>query len=109
MSEIWAVIVLIILAMVIYAWFSSRQQANQKQTLRAATVPYVKDNLTTGTQYNIHLSDGRLFSNIEIIGSPDPEAGHYSFSGWQSMLVLKQASGKRIFLKQESIRFIEEV
>ena len=109
MSEIWAAIVLIILAMIGYAWFSSRQQTHQKQLLRESTVPYVTDNLTTGTQYTIHLSDGRLFSNIEIIGSPDPEAGHYSFSGWQSMLVLKQTNGKRIFLKQESIRFIEEV
>jgi hypothetical protein len=109
MPEIWAVIVGIILLMIIYAWISSKMKARRKRKVRESTVPYVTENLSTGKKYNVHLNDGRKFDAIEIVGSSQPEEGQFSFTGWEEMLILKNVNNKRIFLKQSSIRFIEEI
>jgi len=109
MPEIWAFIVGIIVLMVIYAWISSKLKDRRKRKVRESTVPYVSENLTTGKKYNIHLNDGRIFESIEVVGTSEPEEGQFSFTGWEEMLILKRDTGKRIFLKQSSIRYIEEV
>lgn len=109
MSEVWAVIVGVIVLMILYSWMSSKWKARRKRLVRASTVPYVSENLTTGKKYNVHLNDGRAFEATEIVGSSQPEEGQFSFTGWEEMLILKRDNGKRIFLKQASIRFIEEV
>jgi hypothetical protein len=95
--------------MVIYTWISSKIKARRKLKVRQSTVPYVNENLTTGKKYNVHLNDGRIFESIEVVGSSQPEEGQFSFTGWEEMLILKKETGKRIFLKQASIRFVEEV
>ncbi len=107
--EIWAFIIGIILLFIIYAWISSKLKARRKRKVRESTVPYVSENLKTGKKYNVHLNDGRIFESIEVVGTSEPEEGQFSFTGWEEMLILKRGTGKRIFLKQSSIRFIEEV
>ncbi len=76
--------------------------------MREKSIPVAENNIRVGLKYNIQLNDGKRFLAVEIIGSSTREEGHFTFAGWDSMLVIRQETGKRVFLKQSSIRFIEE-
>lgn len=62
-----------------------------------------------GSKYNVFINDGRKFMGVELLGSSTEADGQFSFAGWEGMLVLKQPNGKRIFLKQSAVRYIEEI
>lgn len=109
MSDVWAVIVAVILLMVVYAYITSKLDDRKKERIRKETIPLATDTLKTATPYNVHLSDGKVFSNVELLGSVEGNDSEFSFSDWQGMLVLKQENQKKVFLKKTSIRFIEEV
>lgn len=109
MSEVWAVIVSIALFMIIYAYITAKIKERKRKKARAQSLPFVEDNVRLGVKYNVFLNDGRKFLNVELLGSSSVEEGQFSFAGWEGMLVLKQANHKRIFLKQSSVRYIEEI
>jgi len=109
MSEVWAVIVSVIVLMVIYGYIASKLKERRRKKARDKSLPFVEDNVRTGVQYNVFLNDGRKFLAVELVGSSTVDDGQFSFAGWEGMLVLKQAGGKRVFLKQSAVRYIEEV
>ena len=109
MPEVWAVIVSVILLMVIWGIIASKLKARKRKKAREKSLPYVEDNVRPGVQYNVNLNDGRKFMAVELVGSSTIDDGQFSFAGWEGMLVIKQADGKRVFLKQSAVRFIEEV
>ena len=109
MPDFWAIIIIIIILMVIYGYVSSKISDRRKRKARENTIPQISESIKTGVSYNITLSDGRTFKNIEIIGSVEGDDEQFSFANWDGMLVLKQENKKRIFIKKNSIRFIEEL
>jgi hypothetical protein len=109
MSDAWAVIVAVIILMVVYAYISSKLEEKKRRKAREKSLPSVEDNVRAGCRYNVALSDSRRFENVEMVGIVGGEDGQYSFPGWEGMLVLKQANGKRLFLRQSDILHIEEL
>ena len=109
MSEVWAIIVTVIILLVVYAYISSKLSERKKQKLRAETLPEFTDSIKVGVPYNIFLSRGEGFKNVEIIGSIEGEEAELTFANWKGMFVLKNEKDKKIFVKKSSIRFIEEV
>lgn len=109
MSITWAIIVGTIVLLVIYGIVSSNIQERQQRAARQKTVPYIEETVCIGQRYVVYLSDGRAYRDVEILGTNDPKTGQYAVGGWEGMLVLKQASGKRLFIRQPSIRCVEEL
>lgn len=109
MSEVWAIIVSVIIAMVIFGYISSKLSAHKRKKLRAETVPAISESIRRGVEYNVHLSDGRKFENVQIVGNVENEDDAFSFAGFDGMLVLLQENGRKVFLKKPSIRFIVEI
>ena len=108
MSEIWAVIILIILGMIIYSYISSRIKERNRIKIRSKSLPIIPDYIKTGIKYNIHLSDGRKFMETEIIGSTSTMDSDNIIIGLGEMLVLLQKNGKKVYVKLSVVRFIEE-
>ncbi len=108
MSEVWAVIVAAIVVLVVYGFISSKIKASRQRAAREKVLPYVSDSIQVGQKYHVYLSDGRKFQDVEILGTNDPNSGQFSLGGWEGMLVLKQASGKRVFVRQAGVRCVEE-
>ena len=108
MPEIWAVIVGAIVLLVLYGIISSKLKAKRQRTAREKTLPFIEQTVRTGQRYNIHISDGRKFIEVEMLGTSDPNSGQSPLGGWEGMLVLKQTSGKKVFVRQSSVRCIEE-
>jgi len=109
MPDVWAIIVIAIILMVIYGYVSSKISDRRKRKLREKSIPLITDSLKSGVNYNIHLSDGRKFPNVQIIGSVEGGDAEFSFAGWDGMLVLRNEDEKKLYVKKSSIRFIEEI
>ena len=109
MQEVWAVIVGVILLLVVYGLVSSKLKARKQRIAREKLLPYVEETVRVGQCYNVNLSDGRAHRDVELLGTNDPASGQFALGGWEGMLVLKQSSGKRIFVRQGSIRSVEEL
>ncbi len=109
MMDIWAIIVMVILVMIIYGYISSKISEHRKRKLREKSIPLTSEYLKPDISYNVHLSDGRKFLNVQIIGSIEGEDAEFSFAGWEGMFVLSNTNKKKIYIKKSSIRFIEEV
>jgi len=107
MPDIWAIIVIVIILMVIYGYLSSKLSEHRKRKIREKSIPLITDSLKSGVNYNIHLSDGRKFMNVQIIGSVEGADAEFSFAGWDGMLVLRNEDQKKIYVKKSSIRFVE--
>ena len=108
MQEVWAIIVGVILILVVYGIVSSKIKASKQRKAREKALPFVNEGIKTGQRYNAYLSDGRAFQNVELLGTNDPASGEFAIGGWEGMLVLLQQSGKRVFVRQASIRCLEE-
>lgn len=109
MPEVWAVIIGTILVLIIYGIISSKIKANRQRSAREKLLPYIEDTVRAGQRYHIHLSDGRIYREVELVGTNDPSSGQFSLGGFEGLLVLKQVSGKRIFVRQSAVRSIEEL
>ena len=109
MCEVWAVIAVVVILMVIYGYVSSMLRKRKQRKAREKSLPFVEDNVRAGCRYNVCLSDSRKFENVELVGSSTVADGQFSFAGWEGMLVLKYSNGKRLFLRQSAVRYIEEL
>ena len=108
MQEVWALIVGIILVLIVYGIVSSKMKASRQRAAREKALPFVDETVRTGQKYHVYLSDGRAFQDVELLGTNDPSSGQFALGGWEGMLVLRQASGKRVFVRQASVRCVEE-
>ena len=108
MSDVWAVIVCIVIVMVIYGYVASVVKSSKRNKARSSTVPKLKESIVVGTLYNVYLSDGRVFQQAEILGSVEGEDAEHTFANWEGLIVLKKEGGKKVFVKKNAIRFVEE-
>jgi hypothetical protein len=108
MQEVWAAIAAIVLLLVIYGILSSKLKARRQKAAREKMLPFVNETVQVGKRYHVYLSDGRKFQEVELLGTNDPNSGLFALGGWEGMLVLKQQSGKRVFVRQASVRCVEE-
>lgn len=69
-------------------------------------MPLISDYPRLGIRYNVHLSDGRKFLNAELLGSVEQNDASFTFAGYDGMLVLRQESGKKAYIKTPSVRCI---
>lgn len=49
------------------------------------------------------------FKDINILGAIERDEGQFAIGGWEGMVVLQLATGKRVYLKRHAIRVVEEV
>lgn len=108
MPEVWAVIVGGIVLLILYGIVSSKLKARRQRKQREKSLPFVDDNIRQGVTYNVHLSDGKKYLGAQIVGTSDSSSGQFSIGGWEGMLVLMQGNGKRVFVRQSSVRCVEE-
>ena len=100
MSEVWSIIVFVILLLILYGIVSSKLEKRRNTKIRSKTIPMIADYPTTDALYNLHLSDGRKFLNTLILGSIEGDAATFPFAGYDGMLVIKLESGRRAFIKK---------
>jgi hypothetical protein len=108
MPEVWVVIIGIVVLLIAYGIVSSKLKIRQQRKAREKSLPFVDDNVQRNLPYNVFLSDGRKFLNVKLIGTSDSSSGQFAIGGWEGMLVLMQPNGKRVFVRQSSVRCIEE-
>ena len=108
MPEVWAVIIGAMGLLIVYGIVASKLKARHRRLAREKTLPFVQETIRIGQRYHIHLSDGRRFLNVELLGTSDPTTGQFALGGWEGMLVLMQSSGKKVYVRHSSVRCVEE-
>ena len=98
MSEVWSIIVFVILLLILYGIVSSKLEKRRNTKIRSQTIPMITDYPTTDALYNLRLSDGRKFLNTLILGSIEGDAATFPFAGYNGMLVVKLESGRKAFI-----------
>lgn len=108
MREVWAVMAAAFFLLIVYAWIASKVKSRRQRREREKSLPFVEDNVSQGVPYNVFLSDGKKFLGVQLVGTSDGASGQFAIGGWEGMLVMRQASGKRVFVRQACVRCIEE-
>jgi hypothetical protein len=106
--EVWAVIVGIIILLILYGIISSRLRVRRQRLARERVMPFVAETIRPGRRYDVYLSDGKKFLDVEVLGTTDPTLEDFSFTGWEGMLVLLQANNKRIYVRHHAVRWVVE-
>lgn len=108
MREVWAFMAAAFFLLIVYAWIASSLKSRRQRREREKSLPFVADNVSPDVPYNIFLSDGKKYLGVQLVGTSDAASGQFAIGGWEGMLVMRQANGKRIFVRQASVRCIEE-
>lgn len=108
MSEVWAIIVIVILMLIIYGIVSAKMDARTQRLAQERMLPFLQEALVPESFYDLSLSDGRTFKGVQLLGTTDPNLRLSPLGEWGVMLVLLQASGKKAFVRPHSVRCIEE-
>lgn len=107
MSTVWAVIAATALALIVYGIVSSKRAAVRRREEREKVLPNVEASFANGTRYEVRLSDGRCFKDVEILGLTDPE-GQSPLGSWQGLLAVRLDDGRKAWLRPASIRYVVE-
>ena len=104
----WLIISVIVFSTMIYVSFQNsrsrkREQAWRKQTFPEAECSLIKE----GCRYDIALSDGRTFRQVEILGTAQGKEAEFVF-GYGSMLVLRLSDDRKAYVRQACIRCMIE-
>ena len=108
-SLVWAVIVGAIVLLIVYAIVKSNLKERKQRKAREKVLPFVDETIKPGQTYNVVLSDGRKLLGVQFVGASDPNSGVSALGGCEGMLVLQLPTGKRAYVRQSAVRFIEEV
>ncbi len=109
MSEVWAIIVSVIILLIVYGMISSKLEERKKRRIREKSLPSIQDLPTIGIRYNIHLSDGRKLLNAEMLGTVEGGDPNFSFAGYDGMLVILSGNREEAYIRKSSIRYVEEI
>lgn len=108
MSEVWAIIVVAILALIVYGIVSSKRAIERQREAREKMLPYVDEAIVPDRRHHLFMSDGRRFMDVRILGTTDPKLGQSPLGDWGLLLVIVLDSGKKAFIRPSAVRCIEE-
>jgi hypothetical protein len=111
MSHVWAAIVSVIVLLIVYGIVSSRLRDRRVRRLSKALLPEVTDHIKADRSYRIVLTSGTVFDNVRFLGISRSEDGAAPFLSFplQHWLVLEQPSGKRVFVRPNTVKYYEEL
>jgi hypothetical protein len=107
-SLVWAGLVATILVWIARAARSAKRATQDRLEARKARLPVLDDAPRIGSRYDLCLSDGRVFSGVELLGTTDPDPAAAALGDWGTLLVITMTDGKKAFLRPHAIRVIRE-
>ncbi len=107
--QVLGVVIAICIGIIVLASFFTGLSYLKGRT-RSFDIVKLKRFIKEGRAVNVHLSSGRIFSDVRFVGFTDQSSakGGVPFSLSQ-MVVCETAKGARIFFRAEAVRVIEEV
>ena len=104
----WQIIGVIVFSTMIYLSFQNSLSRKREQAWRERTFPEAECSLIKeGCRYDIALSDGRTFRQVEILGTAQGKEAEFVF-GYGSMLVLRLSDDRKAYVRQACIRCMIE-
>lgn len=76
----------------------SNYKKRKVREVREETMPILENTIRAKEKYNVFLSDGRTFTNINILGVIERDEGQFAIGGWEGMVVLQKSDGKKVYI-----------
>lgn len=106
----WIVLgILLLISLLINLNQYLRYQAMQREKQENTVVPVLHQQIQAGRHYNLLLSNGTAICNVLLLGQSQVSGDDFVLGGWEGMLVLQHADGKKEFVKSVIIRQMREI
>lgn len=99
---------LVVSALLNVQWYC-RVKAMRKASTVKEVVPVLNQQIQAGRHYDFWLSNGNRLNNMLLLGHSTASGDDFVIGGWEGMVILQHADGKKEFVKTVIIRQMREV
>jgi len=105
---VWAMVAGAMVMLIVYGIISSNIQQRRLRAERERVMPKALSSICIGSRYNVLIKGEKPFTDVEFEGVVhNNEAGNLHFD--ERSFVFKRLTGERIFLRQASVRVMEQL
>jgi hypothetical protein len=108
MSQVWAILVGAIILLIVYGIISSKLSESKRKKEKEKYGQRAEEMIRAGGKYNFLLGNGRMLAGMIFVG-PMISAEAQFDTGWEGMIILRNDDGKKFFVKQSTIRLVEQL
>ena len=108
MSVIWAILVGSVILLIVYGIVNGKIAEAKRIKAREESMRRKEDKILIGDKYDFHLRDGKILAAMVFEG-PMTDAGSGTSGDWEGMIAMRNAGGKKVFIKRSFVRRVEEV
>lgn len=99
---------LVVSALLNVQWYC-RVKAMRKASTVKEVVPLLNQQIQAGRHYDFWLNNGNRLNNMLLLGQSNSYGDDFVIGGWEGMVILQHADGKKEFVKTVIIRQMREV
>lgn len=108
MSQVWAILVAAIILLIVYGIISSKRSESKRMKEREKYGQRAEEMIQAGGKYNFQLGNGRLLAGMVFVGQMVSAEVRFD-TGWEGMIILQDGDGKKFFVKQSTVRLVEQL
>ena len=108
MSQVWAILVGAIILLIVYGIISSKSSESERRKEKEKYGQRAEEMIHAGGKYNFQLGNGRVLAGMIFVG-PMVSAEVRFDMGWEGMIILQNDDGKKFFVKQSTVRLVEQL
>lgn len=100
---------LLVVSVLLNVQWYCRFKAIRKANTVEEVVPVLNQQIQAGRHYDFWLSNGNRLNNMLLLGHSTASGDDFVIGGWEGMVILQHADGKKEFVKTVIIRQMREV
>jgi hypothetical protein len=100
---------LLVVSVLLNVQWYCRVKAIRKASTVEEVVPVLNQQIQAGRHYDFWLNNGNRLNNMLLLGHSTASGDDFVIGGWEGMVILQHADGKKEFVKTVIIRQMREV
>jgi hypothetical protein len=100
---------LLVVSVLLNVQWYCRFKAMRKASTVEEVVPILNQQIQAGRHYDFWLNNGNRLNNMLLLGHSNASGDDFVIGGWEGMVILQHADGKKEFVKTVIIRQMREV
>lgn len=100
---------LLVVSVLLNVQWYYRFKAMRKANTVEEVVPVLSQQIQAGRHYDFWLNNGNRLNNMLLLGQSNASGDDFVIGGWEGMVILQHADGKKEFVKTVIIRQMREV
>ena len=89
-------------------WYCRFKAMRKTRMVEEDVVPVLNQQIQAGRHYDFWLNNGNRLNNMLLLGYSNASGDDFVIGGWEGMVILQHADGKKEFVKTVIIRQMRE-